>query len=242
MITFAKFEGQWCVRMTASPVPFRSGQTVTVSLRNGSTKQVSLGAYVAGGQGVQFWSVAQSPARTTEAVGDLSRIIALFDSARQHLRFPAIVLDGFRVNVAGQRAREPGSLTVTSVEKGFDGKRKWFGRVTRAGVFEPSQVAPEGVAPKLRAFAADPAGQAAEYGRLHGVCCFCNKALRDERSTAVGYGPVCARHFGLPWGAAAVEAPATVPTVDAVTLRNRQLADASEAALDRVYEGPWITG
>lgn len=242
MNTFAKIGNEWCIRTVNSGVAIVPGTSVPVNLRNGSVKQVVIGETVLVRNGDRYYSTRRPEARATEAVGDLSRIIALFDSARQHLRFPAIVLDGFRVNVAGQRAREPGSLTVTSVEKGFDGKRQWFGRVTRAGVFEPSQVAPEGVAPKLRAFAADPAGQAAEYGRLHGVCCFCNKPLRDERSTAVGYGPVCARHFGLPWGAAAVEAPATVPTVDAVTLRNRQLADASEAALDRVYEGPFPTG
>jgi hypothetical protein len=27
-----------------------------------------------------------------------------------------------------------------------------------------------------------------------------NTALTDERSTEVGYGPVCAKHYGLPWG------------------------------------------
>ena len=29
------------------------------------------------------------------------------------------------------------------------------------------------------------------------------RALSDDRSTAVGYGPICADHFGLPWGEAA---------------------------------------
>lgn len=34
-----------------------------------------------------------------------------------------------------------------------------------------------------------------------GHCCFCSLPLTDERSTAVGYGKVCADHFGLSWGA-----------------------------------------
>lgn len=31
-------------------------------------------------------------------------------------------------------------------------------------------------------------------------CCYCYKALEDERSKAVGYGKTCAERWGLPWG------------------------------------------
>jgi len=48
--------------------------------------------------------------------------------------------------------------------------------------------------------ASNPAKTAAEYGKLTGHCCFCEAPLKDARSTAVGYGPICADHFGLPWG------------------------------------------
>lgn len=34
--------------------------------------------------------------------------------------------------------------------------------------------------------------QAAEYGRLYGVCCVCGATLTDEDSIAAGIGPVCA--------------------------------------------------
>jgi hypothetical protein len=36
-----------------------------------------------------------------------------------------------------------------------------------------------------------------------GRCCFCNHKIgegEDNRSAAVGYGPECAKHFGVPWG------------------------------------------
>ena len=207
MITFSKIDGEWMLRVPASVVPFWSGQPVSVSLRNGATKQVTLGeCRMTASDNTTFWTVARDAQRPTEVVGDLSRIVTMFDTARQNLRHPAIVLDGFRVNIAGGRAREPGSLTVTGVERtspsrfGRGMTRQYFGRVTRAGVWEPSRGAPEGLGAKLRAFAADPAGQAAEYGRLHGSCCFCNRTLTDERSTAVGYGPDCAENYGLPWG------------------------------------------
>lgn len=44
------------------------------------------------------------------------------------------------------------------------------------------------------------ATEAARFGQLYGRCCFCSRQLTDERSVAVGYGPDCASHHGLPWG------------------------------------------
>ena len=201
MNCFTKIDGDWCAKIDNGSA--RTGETVTLQTRAGQRKQVVLGEFVTADCWGQIFKIAPRAEQTTQTVGDLSGIVALFDRAKQHLKFPAITLDGFRVNVAGQRARQPGSLTITSLDKGADGRRGWFGRVTIAGVFEPARDADPAIGAKLRAFAADPAGQAAEYGRLHGICCFCNKPLRDERSTAVGYGPVCADHFGLEWGSRA---------------------------------------
>ena len=208
MNVFKKIGSNWCVySLTGQP-----GQTVTVTKRNGAQSQVLLGERVA----PLTYAIAtapRAPAPAAQTVGDLSRIIAMFDRAQTHLRMPAIVLDGFRVNIAGQRAREPGCLTITSAERAGDGRRTWLGRVTRAGQFEPSRVAPATLGEQLRRFAADPAGVAAEYGRLHGKCCFCRRSLTDERSTAVGYGPDCAENFGLPWGSrqAATSLPVAAP-------------------------------
>lgn len=46
--------------------------------------------------------------------------------------------------------------------------------------------------------------KAAEYGALHSSCIFCARPLTDERSDpalgGVGYGPECAKKYGLPWG------------------------------------------
>ena len=44
------------------------------------------------------------------------------------------------------------------------------------------------------------AEQASAFGGLTGTCVFCSRRLTDERSIAVGYGPVCAEREGLPWG------------------------------------------
>lgn len=42
--------------------------------------------------------------------------------------------------------------------------------------------------------------QAAAFGHLVGRCCFCSHAIDTPESTAVGYGPVCAGKYDLPWG------------------------------------------
>lgn len=146
--------------------------------------------------------------KPTANVGDLSGILALFAKARTHLKFPAIVLSvdenlSIRINVAGERAKVPGSLTVVDADRDGNGERDWFGRILLDGTFQSSKAAAPHMpklAERLSQFAANPSKVGGEDGRLHGRCCFCRKALKDERSTAVGYGKICADHFGLDWG------------------------------------------
>jgi len=162
-----------------------------------------------------FWvkklGTPAAPAAEAVKVGDLTGINQLFDKARQHLKFPAIVMSvpaanmTIRINVAGPSAKHPGTLNVTSGEKpAYDERRTWFGRVMKDGSYVASDKAAmnaTAISERLIAFAADPVGIASEHGRLTGRCCFCNLHLTDERSTAVGYGKTCAGHYGLPWGA-----------------------------------------
>lgn len=149
----------------------------------------------------------REPAPKKEAVdvGDLSGVIALFDQAAKHLKFPAVVLgEGdatIRLTVAGPTSKAPGTINVTS--PGPFETRTWYGRIDRTGKLSQSSKAalPDGAVDRLRRFAADPVAVAAEHGRKTGACCFCARELTDQRSVAVGYGPICADHFGLPWGA-----------------------------------------
>jgi hypothetical protein len=148
-----------------------------------------------------------APVATTQ-VGDTSAIVALLAHAKQHLKFPAILIrvedHDLRLNVAGKMAKMPGSINVLGTEKQSDGMRPWYGRITIEGEYQPSRkfdtTTQTAIASALIALANDPAKAASEYGQMTGVCCFCGKSLTDERSTSVGYGPICAKHFGLPWG------------------------------------------
>jgi hypothetical protein len=166
---------------------------------------------------------ASAPAAPAHTVGNYTGIKALFDRASEHLKRPAIVLltdrevvaldKMIRITPAPANSRNPGSLYITRFEKMLNGKRPYYGQMKPNGAFHPIDDLPaeqvEKITEALRLLASDPARTAAEHGRLTGRCCFCNIPLEDERSTSVGYGPVCADHFGLPWGDRPVEFAAT---------------------------------
>jgi len=68
-----------------------------------------------------------------------------------------------------------------------------------SGDFTYNGLCPDWVVLFTRKVAEDPEAAAVENGFLTGACCFCRIGLHDHRSTAVGYGPICAKHYNLPW-------------------------------------------
>lgn len=138
-------------------------------------------------------------------VAQFGGVYALFKAAKQHLKFPKINLqlaDGSPVQLylSGPKSKKPNVVNVTNGAKYGWSNNVWYGRVLEDGMMETGKIAPanfEEVKLLLKKLAAQPAQVAAEYGKLTGKCCFCNKTLSDEKSTAAGYGPVCAKKFGL---------------------------------------------
>lgn len=134
---------------------------------------------------------------------DMSGVNRLFDKAiASGLLHPKIRLQtptGQPVALAraGSSSRYKGQIMVTDGER--FGSNKYFGRVDQNGTFHPSEPQPE-ICTLLEGLGADPAKVAAGYGKLTGNCCFCLRRLDDARSVSVGYGPICAGHYGLPWG------------------------------------------
>lgn len=210
---YRKIAGNWCVMVTGEAKP---GDVIDVTTRDGRVKPETLGAQVgvlqatADGQMLPVFALVakERPKPIVAQIGDLSGVLALFDKAKQHLKFPSIVLavpainETIRINVAGDQAKVPGSLNIVSLTATDPrGRKMWYGRVLRDGNFEQSGYsASVAVVDRLIDLAKDPAKVAAEHGKLTGRCCFCNLPLTDERSTAVGYGKTCANHFGLAWG------------------------------------------
>ena len=135
---------------------------------------------------------------------DAGSILEMFGKAGETLKRPAIRLrttglGGFpvRFSVAGARAKKPGSINVADPEWGGP----YYGSIDpETGHYFATRSTPAEVKELVAAFADDPAAVAAAFGKLSGNCCFCSRELSDERSTSVGYGPVCAERYGLPWG------------------------------------------
>ena len=140
-------------------------------------------------------------------VGDFAGVVTLFTKAKQHLKYPRIRLrlpDGrpLVLALAGPGSSRAGWVTMTD-GRPF-GENLFYGRVSPSGNWEMGQAIDEivgdAVAELLHRLAADPEQVASSYGKLTGCCCFCTSQLSDPKSTEVGYGPVCAKRWGLPWG------------------------------------------
>ena len=143
------------------------------------------------------------PEIKTESVGDFQPVMALFDHAKKHLKYPSFRVtfmgQDLALSLSGPASKAPGYVNVTD-GKPF-GENVWFGRVSPKGVWEPNARLPEEQLKPARRFlnefASNPAAVAAKYGKLAGRCCFCSLPLSDKKSTAAGFGRTCAKHFGL---------------------------------------------
>jgi hypothetical protein len=139
---------------------------------------------------------------STATLGDTAALKALFDRAAAKIKFPKIQFsepgraDLLKLYVAGPRAKVPGSFTVVT----SGSERAYVGRITADGSWHPGASAGSSVASVLSRLLADPVGFLADNGKQLGSCCYCAIELTDDRSIAAGYGPVCAKKWGLPWG------------------------------------------
>lgn len=146
-----------------------------------------------------------APAAPAGPKFDLTAILTMFAGAGASLKRPALVIASpeagkIRVSVAGESSREPGTIVVTTA--GSFATRAYLGRIRLDGSWVPSGTTmrrdnADSVLALLMRFAADPATVAREFGRETGACSFCSKELTDPTSIVLGYGPVCAKKWGL---------------------------------------------
>jgi len=157
------------------------------------------------------------PQAPKHIVGDMKKIIEMFEQAKQHLKYPKIRLtigdSQIRLSMAGEKSKYPGAIQVVreieqevygnQYRRAVDKRHDWLGRINTDGTFTPDRNLHPEFLPQLieflKKFAKDPLAVAREYGLLTGNCCFCNKTLTATKSTDVGYGPICAKHYGLVW-------------------------------------------
>ena len=123
---------------------------------------------------------------------------AMLEKVREDGRkkFPKVrlAIEGQIVQLALSRK---GTVNVT------DGRRyrenKYFGAIQPGGDFREGRDITPDVRTLLRALELNAPDTVKRYST--GQCCFCNLDLDTRESRTVGYGPVCAKNHGLPWGA-----------------------------------------
>lgn len=99
------------------------------------------------------------------------------------------------------KSRNPGAVSIN--DGGGYGSDVWYGCINVDGTVRTTRATPTWVVTLVASFAADTAGFAAAYGRNTERCCFCATPITTDESRSVGYGPICADHYGLPWGSTA---------------------------------------
>lgn len=133
-----------------------------------------------------------------EKVGEgFKRIQEMFAKAKETLLRPKIKLqnngDLIQLSLAPDTGRNIGHIYVKT-------NGEYAGKISPEGDFFPVPSCSPSVKDYIKSFAENPEGIAAAYGHATGNCCFCSKLLTDERSTSVGYGPICSAKYGLAWG------------------------------------------
>lgn len=151
--------------------------------------------------------VSENKTVTTNSnnMGNMNNIIDMFDIAHQFKDFPKISINDEQGNpvemrLAGQKSSCPGTVTVTNGGQYGDPSNIYYGRITREGKFLAGKNCPTSIIDFLLRFNDDPAAIANAHGKMYNFCCFCGKTLTSEESLIAGYGPICAEHFGLPYG------------------------------------------
>jgi len=195
---------------------------------------------------------AARPAATPAGVGHalpvagLATLQGVFGNATR-----AGITPGIRATINGARLR----VTAPSRRSAYAGRPILFvrlgdtyaGRIEN-GAFLPRSATGADALPALQTLLESPLGTLAEIGRFSGTCCYCARELTDPRSVSMGYGPVCAENYGLPWGETqvtppdiAAEAASEAAAAQTFTRVDRAAVRAAATAAARERGRPSIT-
>lgn len=120
--------------------------------------------------------------------------IVAFLAAATKLKFPklrVLDVDGSGELTLAPSTKYPGALFVRNSSDRLGGVRadgQPFGRVASDAALRTH----------LAKVNAAPLAAAKHYAAIKCNCSFCSLPLTDEASVEAGYGPVCAKHYGLP--------------------------------------------
>lgn len=145
-------------------------------------------------------------------------IFNILKSAQNRLKHPRLKYliedfgqkkDKITFYIAGQASKHRGQIQM--VGDGEYGVRPYYGRIEEKedGVEIHWGMGDDSLAHIRRLVLAildNPLEFAKLQGQRYSYCVFCGRELTEKNSLTVGYGPICAEKYGLPWEGAAEEA------------------------------------
>lgn len=135
------------------------------------------------------------------AEGPYMPLVSLLTRAGENLKKPKVTFmndfSELQISLAPATGRNPGAIYLKA------NLGDYVGKVSSRGSLQLLRSLDEATNAQYTQLIddlnADPVNAAINYGAKTGRCCFCHLPLKDERSTAHGYGPTCAKNWGLPW-------------------------------------------
>lgn len=135
-------------------------------------------------------------------------IFDLFKTAQEKLKWPKLVLpvpmkDGEKIIFRPAKYENRLNMYIQQGKNPTD----WIGRLIRNDEkrviqfeYNPAVVVPQEHKALIREAVKNPIGLCSVLGQQFSYCCFCSTEITTKESLSVGYGPICAEKWGLPWG------------------------------------------
>ena len=133
---------------------------------------------------------AQQSERSVELGAAETIRAALARAVESGLKKPKLRCGPVRFDWPRAGTKNPGCIYVVEPESDT-----YLGKITPAGVFEPTFRCSEDQRRAVMDVAADPLSAAVSHGKQTGACACCGRELSDPESIARGIGPVCAEKF-----------------------------------------------
>lgn len=146
--------------------------------------------------------------KTIITLEGFERVHELIQSAATKLKHPSITVtvtieSGQEVSLCLQGNHLSEIVEIKSSHKKAAEK---FGFINSDGLFTFNGLLSQERLEAAQIVAKDPLTAIIEYGHATGSCSFCRRDLTDIRSVSVGYGPICAKRYSLPWSQVSVTA------------------------------------
>lgn len=132
-----------------------------------------------------------------------SKLFALFDKARQTLKYPALMIpdEENKAQIKLSIGNDPNTIWVSNGFARSDPANKLYGKFVRGyTLFHEYKPSMNHIHNTLSQLCEDPIKFSVIHGQQYKHCCFCNTELTSKASLFAGYGPICADNWGLPWG------------------------------------------